>query len=260
VEVRVGVLATLFVMASSAIAGDGHPATCANAASRAGEAVHAGFGPFWKHAYRQAEGSFREAVSVFAACPRQTRREDEATARQLYGGILWHLGKTDAAYVQLRAVRRLNGNLQIVDAATSKSADAFAKGDYRRAYALLRTALSGQGFVGFPAGLSDSGAADAMREALNAGADGHFALALARAEWALKAVPDSQATRMVAGVANLATMHPVRARDLLFDALFGYDANPEGWIFTNLSLTATYVLVALRDERKVSSIAPRGTR
>lgn len=105
-------------------------------------------------------------------------------------------------------------------------------------------------YLPLPPGLSDSGAADAIRDSWNAGAAGNFADALTKANQALKADPGSQATRVAAGVANLATMHAQRARDLLFDALLGYDANSRGNQLTNFSLTAAYVLVAVGDGRR----------
>ena len=171
--------------------------------------------------------------------------------RQIMAAVLWHLDKSDAAYVQLRAVRRMNEKFQIVGKPIAKSADAFAKRNYRRAYKVLVASLWNDrySYIPLPAGLADSGAADAIRRALNAGADGQFAVALANANQALKAEPGSQATRFVAGVANLATMHPRQGRDMLFDAMLGYDANPEGSMLTNWSLTAVYVLVAVGDGR-----------
>jgi hypothetical protein len=252
VRIRAGIVATLIVLVSSAPApGDGRPSTCAKVDATLGDAVSAGYAAFGKHSYRQAETSFRTAVALFSACPRQTRREDEARIRQVLAAVSWHLGEHDEAFVQLRALRSLNERFQLADGVASGSADAFAKRDYRRAYKLLIASVWDRiyGFINLPAGLADSGAADAIRDSLNAGAGGDYSGALAKADQALKADPDSQATRVVAGVANLPALHPQRARDLLFDALTGYDANPRGNQLTNFSLTAAYVLVALENDR-----------
>jgi hypothetical protein len=159
------------------------------------------------------------------------------------------------AYAELRALRRLNSVFQFADV-PSTAGTAFAKQDYRRGFALVRASLEDSSSISLPVGLWDSGAADAIRRALNAGAGGQFGIALVNANAALKIDPRSQATRMVAGLANLATMHPRRAHDLLFDALIGYDANPHGWLLTNFSLTSAYVLVAVGN---VTSV-PTGTR
>ena len=234
--------------------GDGRPAACAKVETPIGDAVAAGYAAFGRGADRQAEKSFRTAVSLFTACPRQTRREDEARIRLQLAGVSWHIGEHDAAYRQLRALRSLNESFHLVGGVASTSADAFARRDYRGAYKGLIASVWDHisSFINLPAGLADSGAAAAIRESLQAGAAGHFAAALAAANQALKADPDSQATRVVAGAANLATGRLDRARDLLFDAMLGYDANPHGDRLTNFSVTAVYMLVAIGDGRSAN--------
>lgn len=244
------VVATLvIVLASAATCGAAQPVNCATVTASLYAAQYPAYGALGKGAYREAEAGFRRAVSLFSACPRQTRREDEARARQVLAATSWHVGKRYAAYAQLRALRRLNERYRLADGVASTSADAFARRDYRRAYELFIASQwdTYNDYLPLPAGIYDSGAADAIREALDAGAAGDFAVALARANRALKAEPGSQATRFVAGIANLATMHAQRARALLFDALLGYDANPRGNQLTNFSLSAAYVLVAVED-------------
>ena len=244
-------VATLLIVVSSAAPGGAEARTCANVEARLGAALRSGHAALGRGSFRDAEGDLRRAVSLFSACPRETRREDEARARQVLAVASWHLGKRDAAFAQLRALRRLNEAYRLADGVASKSAAAFGKRDYREAYKLFIASQWNHmySYLPLPAGLADSGAADAIRDSLNAGAAGDFAGALAKANQALKADPGSQATRVTAGVANLATMHAQRARDLLFDALLGYDANPRGNQLTNFSLTAAYVLVAVGDGR-----------
>lgn len=250
------VVALVIVGSSARVPAGGRPADCTDAVARVDGFEHDGYPAARKGAYRQAVRNLRAAVVLYAACPRQTKRDDEAATRQMLAAALWHLGDRGAAFAELRTVRRLNETLQFTDG-VAPPAPAFAKRDYRKGFALVRAGLSDAGIIALPVSLWDSGAADAIRRALDAGAAGHFNIALANANDALKRGAGSQATRLVAGIASLATMHPRRGRDLLFDAALGYDANPRGEILTNLSLMSVYVLVAVgsTDERSPPTAA-----
>jgi len=248
---RAAIFATLVIASWTAGRGAGQPINCATVDAALNAALNAGYRGLSTNAYAQAAPGLSRAAVLFSACPRQTNREDEAMHRQVLAGVLWHIGERDASYRQLRALKSLNETAPFHIMISSQSANAFAGGDFRRGYELFRAALISPvypDYVGLPVGLEDSGAATAIREALGDGTLGRYSLALTRANLALQDDRGSQTTRLVAGVANLSAGHVQRARDLLFDALLGFDANPDPHgRLTVMSLTAAYVLLALHD-------------
>jgi hypothetical protein len=219
--------------------------SCADSAEGIASLEKVGYSALYTSSYGKAAMALRKAVALYSACPKRTKRADEAQTRQVLAGSLWHVSARNGAYDQLRSIKSLNDKFQFAYL-PKESINAFGRRDYRRGYALLQEYLANGSSIIAPVGLEDSGAAQAMQRSLSAGSSGQFVTALREADAALSASPGSQMTRLIDGLANLAQAHNRRAHSLLFDALLGYDANPSrDNLLTFNSLMAAYILLAL---------------